>query len=100
MVAEVDGSIMGFVDVSISRPDVSGTMHRRMAEGAVELLAVTRPARGRGIGRALMAAAEDAVLERGGRAVFLDTHITNEEARAFYGKMGYREAGVIFIKEL
>ena len=47
-----------------------------------------------------MVAAEAWVGEGGGRALFLDTHVTNAEARAFYGAIGYRELGVMLMKEL
>ena len=35
-----------------------------------------------------MVAAEAWVGESVGRAIFLDTHVTNAEARAFYGAIG------------
>jgi hypothetical protein len=38
--------------------------------------------------------------ESGGRALFLDTHVTNAEARAFFGAIGYRELRVMLMKEL
>ena len=47
-----------------------------------------------------MVAAEAWVGEGGGRALFLDTHVTNAEARAFYGAINYRELGVMLMKEL
>ena len=47
-----------------------------------------------------MVAAEARVGESGGRALFLDTHVTNAEARAFYGAIGCRELGLMLMKEL
>lgn len=38
--------------------------------------------------------------ESGGRALFLDTHVTNAEACAFYRAIGSRELGVMLLKEL
>ena len=48
---------------------------------------------------ALMVAAEAWVGEGDGRALFLDTHVTNAETRAFYGAIGYG-LGVMLMKEL
>jgi hypothetical protein len=48
----------------------------------------------------MVAAEETWVGESGGRALFLDTHVTNAEARAFYGAIGCRELGLMPMKEL
>ncbi|MGF1552069.1 MAG: GNAT family N-acetyltransferase [Paracoccaceae bacterium] len=56
----------------------------------VRRLAVSPEARTGGIGRALMATAEDWARERGARAVFLDTF--GFQAPDFYPRLGYVEA--------
>jgi ribosomal protein S18 acetylase RimI-like enzyme len=40
------------------------------------------------------------VVDDGARMVTLDTHITNDAARALYTSMGYRQVGVILAKEI
>jgi ribosomal protein S18 acetylase RimI-like enzyme len=38
--------------------------------------------------------------EPGARILTLDTHVTNAPGRALYDAIGYREVGVIYLKEL
>jgi ribosomal protein S18 acetylase RimI-like enzyme len=100
LIAEADGGLVGFVDVSLERHEDEGTYHQPGIEGYVEELIVSASYRRRGVATALMVASEAWVGESGGRGLFLDTHITNAEARAFYGAIGYRELGVMLMKEL
>lgn len=100
LIAEADGGLVGFVDVLLERHEDEGTYHQPGIEGYVEELIVSASYRRRGVATALMVAAEAWVGESGGHALFLDAHITNAEARAFYGAIGYRELGVVLMKEL
>ncbi len=52
-------------------------------------LAVDPALRQRGIAARLVAQAEEFVIERGGRGVYVDTPVTNTGAREFYLKQGY-----------
>ena len=58
-------------------------------------LVVSPEAAGRGCGRAFAAFYEDYARERGCRYLRMDTNARNSRARTLYGKLGYREAGVI-----
>ena len=80
--------ILGSVQLELS-PKQNGS-HR----AEVQKLMVHRSARGKGIGRALMAAAEQAAREAGRRLLVLDTK-TGDEAEKLYPKWGYIQAGVI-----
>jgi len=53
-------------------------------------LAVDPALRQRGIAARLVAQAEQFVIARGGRGIYVDTPVTNTGARAFYLKQGYR----------
>lgn len=50
--------------------------------------------RSRGVGAALLRACEEATRVRGARQVGLGVAVNNTRARAFYARLGYREAGV------
>ncbi len=58
-------------------------------------IAVADRIRGRGLGRALMAFAEDAARHAGYDAVTLYTHESMHENRALYARLGYRETGLV-----
>ena len=57
--------------------------------GHVGILAVARAAEGRGVGRALLAAAEAWTRERGWRKLTLNVFETNVRARAVYERAGF-----------
>lgn len=59
----------------------------------VETLAVDPRAQGRGLGRHLMAFAEDWAQYRGLAKIRLYTNVHMREAAAFYTRLGYRETG-------
>lgn len=59
----------------------------------VELLAVRPSARGRGIGRALLTAAEDWGRAQGAAAIYLDTY--GFQAPKYYPRLGYVPMGTI-----
>ena len=56
--------------------------------------------RGRGVGRALISAAEDWARQRGAEDVMLTTHKRRIGAHRFYRSMGYEATGYRFVKSL
>jgi GNAT superfamily N-acetyltransferase len=68
--------------------------------GRILALVVTDRMRGRGVGRQLMAAAEQDFAERNIRRVAVNTHFEREEAHKFYEKFGYAKNGWRFVKTL
>lgn len=88
LVVTVDGALAGSVQVALeSRPNGA---HR----AGVQKLMVHRHFRQRGLGKALMQAAEDAVRQAGRSLIVLDTR-QGDAAEMLYRKLGYTEAGII-----
>ncbi len=60
-------------------------------------LVVAPVLQGRGIGKALLAAAEAAIAAAGGRRVYIDTsgHAKYQSTRKFYQRAGYREVALL-----
>jgi|SRR5215211_2828190 len=56
--------------------------------------------RGRGVGRALISAAEDWARQRGARDIMLTTHKRRAGAHRFYRSVGYEATGYRFPREL
>ncbi len=87
-VAERDGEVMGFVCVS-ERAHFTGEVDAYIGE-----LVVSKAAEGAGVGRALVAAAEDWGRARGRKRVVVDTGAANIAARRFYAALGFDEEDV------
>ena len=72
--------------------------HRRHAH--VEVLAVAPQAQGRGVARALMAAAETWASARGDRFITLNVFDGNARARGLYARLGYLPETIHYRKDL
>lgn len=83
-VASDDGHLAGF-----------GIMKYRDDEAHLFLLAVDPSFRRQGVGSALMAWLERTARVAGIGVVYLETRLASMEARAFYRRLGYREANVV-----
>jgi ribosomal protein S18 acetylase RimI-like enzyme len=96
LVAEdAHGLRLGFVYVVTSRENLA-----REPRCYVSELAVAAEAEGRGVGRALLAAAEQWARERGLQAMSLEVFCTNERARAIYERLGYEPSALQLRKRL
>lgn len=87
LVAEHGGAIVGTVQVIWAQPE--NQPHR----GDVAKMLVHRRARGRGIGGALLAAAEREAAAAGRTLLVLDT--ASSDAERLYARQGWRRCGVI-----
>jgi ribosomal protein S18 acetylase RimI-like enzyme len=87
-VAEVDGRVVGTVQVRLA------TLPNARHRAELAKLLVHRSARGRGIGRELMRAAERGAAEVGVSLLVLDTE-TGSPAEGLYTSLGWTEVGVI-----
>lgn len=87
LVAELDGRLVGFVDVGL-RSHADGCDPVRPC-GFVEGWFVAPEARGRGVGRALVERAEQWAREQGCRELASDTWADNEESERAHLALGF-----------
>jgi GNAT superfamily N-acetyltransferase len=83
LVAELEGAVVGYAFFS---PGYNTDVAARSV--FLHDLFVVPAARGRGIGAALMAAVAAETIRLGGVSLEWGVHTTNEEARAFYQRLG------------
>jgi GNAT superfamily N-acetyltransferase len=88
---KVQGMIGTFAHHSFEHNDLSGR---------ILALVVASNARHGGIGRQLIAAAEDDFARRNIRRVAVDTRFEREQAHDFYESLGYARNGFRFVKNL
>jgi ribosomal protein S18 acetylase RimI-like enzyme len=93
LVAVVDGRICGMIGTSAQ----ASYEHNDLA-GRILALVVAPTTRRHGIGRALIAAAEENFVRRGIRRIALDTRLTREDAHKFYEALSYERNGYRFVK--
>ena len=84
MVAEQGGRVVALCHAYV-RPALD-----KPPEVVVQALVVDRAARGSGIGKVMMAAAEAWARDRGFTSVALASHVCRSEAHVFYETIGYR----------
>jgi ribosomal protein S18 acetylase RimI-like enzyme len=95
LIAEAaDETPLGFISLTV-REDVGGIERAHVAD-----LAVTDSARRTGVGTALMNAAESWARKLGMSVLSLDVWSTNENALAFYRRLGFLAESVCLIKRL
>lgn len=96
LVAETDGEVVGWLQVGTGFTLESG------AQAELLGLVVDGALRGRGIGAALVAAAEAWARDRGLDRLRVRTNVTREATHRFYRRLGFEEAKrqVVFRKVL
>lgn len=85
-----DGSLCGFVEVGV-RSIADGCVTTPV--GYIEGWYVDSDVRTRGIGRALLAAAEDWARARGYSEMASDANLDNDVSHTAHGRCGYEEVG-------
>jgi len=97
VLAAVDaaGRGLGFVHIHATSDFFTGEKH-----GHVSDLVVASAAEGRGVGRALMAAAEQWARYRGYRLLSLNVFEENHRARELYTRLGYQPDTTKLVKVL
>ncbi|RZH67417.1 GNAT family N-acetyltransferase [Natrinema altunense] len=95
-VARLEGSIVGFATVSVER----GSLELDETRGMLSNIYVEPAYRNRGIGTALLEAAEASLADRGVDTMLLEVMADNESARRFYRRTGYDEVRVTMGRSL
>jgi ribosomal protein S18 acetylase RimI-like enzyme len=93
LVAVADAFVVGFVQLTPLPAPELGSMLRELLAADVSI-AVSTTHRGRGIGRALMEAAEDRAARDGTALLTLNALTANEPAMGLYRSLGYEASGV------
>jgi len=94
-VAVRDGKVCGMIG-TLTYP----SYEHNNPSGRILALVILSTMRRRGIGRALIATAENDFAHRGIRRVALDTRLVREDAHKFYESLGYERNGWRFVKQL
>ncbi|HEV3392446.1 MAG TPA: GNAT family N-acetyltransferase [Chthoniobacterales bacterium] len=94
-VAISGGKVCGMIGTRISY-----SFEHNSPGGAILALVVSDKFRGRGVGHALIAAAENDFAQRNIRRLAVYTHFRRTEAHEFYEKLGYAKNGFRLVKEL
>jgi GNAT superfamily N-acetyltransferase len=79
---------------------VTPVLHRPSAVGRITAMVIDPDVRGRGIGRALVAAAERVLAARGCTLVEVTSNKRRVDAHAFYERLGYDATSLRFAKVL
>jgi len=95
LIAEIDGTSLGFIHVRTRNDDISGETC-----GTIPLLAVSPKAQGQGVGQVLVAAAEHWARQLGCRLIHLEVFANNSNATRFYQNLGFKPEMVHMIKTL
>ena len=96
LVAEAERAVAGLLEAHLRREDITGFVGVYVNE-----LAVARQQRGRGIGRRLMAAAEEWARRHGASSIALDAMLANTGALRLYEEhLGFTRVAVILRRNL
>ena len=94
-VAIVDDRVCGMIGTVVQQ----GYEHNDLG-GRILALVISHAVRRRGVGKILVAAAEENFARQGVRRIALDTRLTREDAHQFYEALGYKRNGWRFVKTL
>lgn len=87
-VAESKGAAVGLLTIHLRH-----TLNHEAPIAQITLLVVDETVRARGVGRALVDAAERWARERNSRRINVTTQLSRDGAHAFYERVGYRHTG-------
>ena len=90
-----DGTLLGVITLC-----KTVVMHRPAPVGRITCLVIDAPARGKGLGRTLVAAAEGLLAQAGCGLLEITSNLRRLDAHAFYESLGYERTSVRVIKDL
>ena len=93
LVAEEGGAVIGCANWSLMR-----VLHRPGPVGRVSMLVVSEAARGRGVGKALVAAVEAKCAGLGCVLVEVTSNVRRDRAHRFYEGLGYEKTSFRFAR--
>lgn len=86
--------------VGVLTTGMTPVLHRPKSVGRISMLVVDEAERGRGVGRALVAAAEDRLRKAGCGLIEVTSNVKRLRAHAFYRKLGYARTSYRFARNL
>ncbi len=95
LVAEIDGAVVGLLTTHLF-----STIHSSVPVALLTALVVAEGARGSGVGRGLVARAEEWARSRGALRITVTSGAQRADAHEFYERIGYARTGVRFGKTL
>ena len=95
LVAELGGAVIGCLSTSVMR-----VLHRPAPVGRISMMVVDEALRSRGIGTALVRAAEHTLAAQGCYMVEVTSNVRRIEAHRFYERLGYEKTSVRLAKAL
>jgi ribosomal protein S18 acetylase RimI-like enzyme len=98
LVAEVDGEVVGWIELLLRPVSGEPRMMRDMVSVETDI-AVLPEHRGHGVGSRLVEEAERWAAQRGASMITLETHVANQDAVRFYQERhGFRTTGILMMK--
>jgi GNAT superfamily N-acetyltransferase len=95
LVAEIEGSPVGFINFAVRQTILHGS-----PSALIDELVVTEEYQGKGVGKQLVLAAIEKCKQLGCCEVEVSTEKRNVRARKFYKKCGFNERGMLFEVDL
>ena len=95
LVAVRDGHVVGLITTNIMP-----VLHRPTSVGRLSALVVSKQERHRGLGRLLVASAEQMLKQSGCELAEVTSNLRLEEAHSFFRHLGYESTSIRFKKDL
>lgn len=98
LVAEVDGEVVGWIELHLRPATGRPRMMRDVMSVEIDVAVLTEH-RGHGVGGRLVAAGEKWAIEKGAGVITMQTHVANADAIRFYQERhGFRTTGILMMK--
>ena len=94
LVAEIDGSVVGCLTTSIMQ-----VLHRPRPVGRISMFVIREDCRGQGIGKAMLAEAEDLLRSQGCALLEVTSNVARESAHRFYETQGWQRSSYRFSRD-